>query len=161
MRAKYICSFPTPVAGQGYDREVRTASPQPRHLSSPVERTRNESLLSTGCTATNDGFFIADYKDGMSAAAVAAAAGARGPSPNRNPRAVRRRGQDQIMRAAKTALRQLQPPPPDPQPNRILNRCCTALSVALCRDRRSSALRMRVSESIGRRHRQALSRVPV
>jgi uncharacterized protein with GYD domain len=59
----------------------------------------------------HDGFFIADYKDGMSAAAVAAAAGSAGAVGQLESHELfDSAAQGQIMRAAKTALAGYKPP---------------------------------------------------
>ena len=59
----------------------------------------------------HDGFFIADYKDAGSAAAVAAAAGSAGAVANLETHEVfDGAAQGQIMRAAKTALAGYKPP---------------------------------------------------
>jgi uncharacterized protein with GYD domain len=59
----------------------------------------------------HDGFFIADYKDGASAAAVAAAAGSTGAITNLETHELfDAAAQGQIARAAKTALAGYKPP---------------------------------------------------
>ena len=59
----------------------------------------------------HDGFFIADYKDGMSAAAVAAAAGSTGGiNQVETHELFDGAAQGQIMRAAKSVLAAYKPP---------------------------------------------------
>lgn len=59
----------------------------------------------------HDGFFIAGYKDGMSAAAVAAAAGSTGAVTKMETHELfDGASQSQIMRTAKTALAAYKPP---------------------------------------------------
>jgi uncharacterized protein with GYD domain len=59
----------------------------------------------------HDGFFIAEYKDGASAAVVAAAAGSTGAVTNLETHEVfDGAAQGQIVRAAKTALAGYKPP---------------------------------------------------
>ena len=59
----------------------------------------------------HDGFFIAEYKDGISAAAVAAAAGSTGAITQIETHELfDGAAQGQIMRAAKTALAGYKPP---------------------------------------------------
>ena len=58
-----------------------------------------------------DGFFIADYKDGVSAAAVAVAAGSSGALTHVDTHELfDGAAQDQIMKSAKTALAGYKPP---------------------------------------------------
>lgn len=59
----------------------------------------------------HDGFFIADYKDAVTAAAVAAAAGSTGAITHVETRELFDGGaQSQIMKAAKSALAGYKPP---------------------------------------------------
>ena len=59
----------------------------------------------------HDGFFIADYKDGTSAAAVAAAAGSTGGITRMETHELfDSAGQGKIMKSAKTALAAYKPP---------------------------------------------------
>lgn len=58
----------------------------------------------------HDGFFIADYKDGITAAAVAAAGSTGGVSHLESHELFDGAAQKQILKAAKTALAKYKPP---------------------------------------------------
>ena len=106
---KYICFF-------SYTRDAAKAM-----IEKPTDRVAAAKALvqSVGGTmeclywmhGRHDGFFIADYKDGMSAAAVAAAAGSTGAITQVETHELfDGDAQGQIMRAAKTALAEYKPP---------------------------------------------------
>ena len=106
---KYICFF-------SYTRDAAKAM-----IEKPTDRAAAARALveSVGgklesfywMHGPHDGFFIADYKDGMSAAAVAAAAGSSGAITHVETHELfDGAAQRQIMGAAKTALAGYKPP---------------------------------------------------
>lgn len=106
---KYICFF-------SYTRDATKAM-----IEKPTDRVAAAKALveSVGgkmecfywMQGHHDGFFIAEYKDGMSAAAVVAAAGSAGAiTQGETHELFDGAAQSQIMRAAKTALAGYKPP---------------------------------------------------
>jgi uncharacterized protein with GYD domain len=106
---KYICFF-------SYSRDAAKAM-----IEKPTDRGAAAKALveSVGgklecfywMHGEHDGFFIAEYKDGMTAAAVVAAAGSTGAiSRGETHELFDGAGQGQILRTAKTALGGYKPP---------------------------------------------------
>jgi uncharacterized protein with GYD domain len=107
--AKYICFF-------SYTRDATKAMierPSDRVAAAKalVETVGGKLECFYWMNGHHDGFFIADYKDGMSAAAVAAAAGSTGAITQVQTHELFDGGaQGQIMSVAKTALAGYKPP---------------------------------------------------
>ena len=106
---KYVCFF-------SYSREATKAM-----IEKPSDRVAAaKALVETAggkleclywMTGRYDGFLIADYKDGVSAAAVAAAAGSTGAFAQAESHELfDGAAQGQIMKAAKAALAGYKPP---------------------------------------------------
>ena len=106
---KYICFFSyTREAGQAM---IEKPTDRVGAAKALVESVGGKMECFYWMHGHHDGFFIADYKDGMSAAAVAAAAGSTGAITQVETHELfDGAAQGQIMRAAKTALAGYKPP---------------------------------------------------
>jgi uncharacterized protein with GYD domain len=107
--AKYICFFSyTHDAARAMIEKPTDRGAAARAL---VEAVGGKLECFYWMQGNHDGFFIADYRDSMSAAAVAAAAGSTGAITHVETHELFDGGaQSQIMRAAKSALAGYKPP---------------------------------------------------